>query len=219
MNLQWINKDQNEACILFFNGWGMDEHVIHHIDHTGFDVCMISNYLRLNPFFEDMTGYRKVYVIAWSMGVWAAEHILSQSQLQIYQSIAICGTSNPINDQYGIPEDIFELTLESWNEANRTKFYRKMMGGEKILNEYRHFLSKRTVKDQKDELKSIYVRHWNNSECLIAWDLAVVAKNDLIFRPGNQLNWWQGKTRIVETSQPHFPFLELKKWDQLLMLQ
>ena len=47
MKYKWLNKKNNEELILFFNGWGMDESVVSHINPENFDVIMIYDYNNL----------------------------------------------------------------------------------------------------------------------------------------------------------------------------
>jgi biotin synthesis protein BioG len=217
MDQIWINKKQNPTCILFFNGWGMDAKAIEHIDTEGFDVCMFYNYRRIESITDNFKNYQKVIIIAWSLGVWAAEQAIFLSDVTIHKSLAINGTSCPVHDQYGIPNRVFDMTLQGWNETSRVKFNRRMMGGDKNLYDCEKFLSGRSAIDQKEELQAIYSAYNKNHNHPINWDAALVGMNDLVFPVSNQLNWWTGKAKITETNRPHFPFTELKCWDQLIL--
>jgi len=217
MDQCWINKKQNSTCILFFNGWGMDVNAIAHLKSDGFDLCMFTNYRNIEPVRDNMAIYQTIILVAWSLGVWAAEQVISRSDITIHKSIAINGTSCPVHDQYGIPHKIFSMTLQSWNDASKVKFNNRMMGGNQHSKEYKRFLSSRSSNDQKEELQAIYSTHKNLVQP-INWSVSLVGMNDLIFPAANQLNWWTGKTKITETSQPHFPFTGFQGWDQLLIL-
>jgi pimeloyl-[acyl-carrier protein] methyl ester esterase len=217
MNRHWINKKQNHTCILFFNGWGMDEKAIAHLRVDGSDLCMFNNYRSIEPLRDDISSYQNIVLVAWSLGVWAAEQTICQSHIRIHKSIAINGTSRPIHNQYGIPRHIFEMTLQGWNETNRVKFNRRMMGGTQSLNDQERFLPHRSVEDQKDELQAIHSFQESKVPCSFQWDVALVGGSDLIFPALNQCNWWTGKTRIRETTYPHFPFAGMQHWDQLIM--
>jgi pimeloyl-[acyl-carrier protein] methyl ester esterase len=217
MNQQWINKKQNQACILFFNGWGMDENAIVHMGFDGFDVCMFNDFRDIEPVCCHTSDYQMVILVAWSLGVWVAEQAISQSDITIHKSIAINGTSCPVHNQYGITENLFVTTMNGWNETNRNKFNRRMIGGKQSLEAGKQFLSNRSADDQKEELQAIYVSYKNTHHSHIHWDLAVVGQNDLIFPAVNQKNWWTEKTKIVETGFPHYPFIGLQQWSQLII--
>jgi pimeloyl-[acyl-carrier protein] methyl ester esterase len=217
MNRRWINKKQNQTCILFFNGWGMDEKAIAHLSFNGFDLCIFNNYRSIDPIGDELGGYQNVILVAWSLGVWAAEQTICQSDIRIHKSIAVNGTSRPVHDRYGIPRGVFETTLQGWNEANRIKFNRRMMGGTQALNDQERFLPDRSVDDQKGELQAIYRFHESEFPASFHWDVALVGEKDLIFSALNQRNWWTGRTKIQETALPHFPFAGMQHWDQLIM--
>ena len=70
----WLNKKENKKLIIFFNGWGMNETPVSHLNYDDFDVLMISDYRDLNFDFNqfDFSVYDEKYLICWSMGVYAA---------------------------------------------------------------------------------------------------------------------------------------------------
>ena len=44
MKYKWLNLKNNQKLIIFFNGWGMDEGVVKHLDCEGYDILMFYNY-------------------------------------------------------------------------------------------------------------------------------------------------------------------------------
>ena len=38
MQYKWLNKKENKNLIVFFNGWGMSEKAVSHLDFDGYDV-------------------------------------------------------------------------------------------------------------------------------------------------------------------------------------
>ena len=52
MKYKWLNKHQNNNIIVFFNGWGMDESVVHHLDFSDYDVVMFYDYNNLETDFD-----------------------------------------------------------------------------------------------------------------------------------------------------------------------
>lgn len=216
MNLFWMNRQQNKKCILFFTGWGMDENAIRHLGHTGYDLCMLNNYQSIESLPAHNLDYEEIDVVAWSLGVWVAEQVLAPSRIRITQSIAINGTSHPIHNEWGIPETIFTSTLHKWNEKNRIKFNMRMMGGKQNYLQYHSLLSKRVVDHQKKELQAITQQYKADRKVGLNWDKVIIGANDLILPPQNQLNWWTGKSRIVKSAIPHFPFMATKNWTDII---
>ena len=74
MKYKWLNKNNNQKLIIFFNGWGMDENVVKHLSPEDFDVLMFYDYNTLEIDFDwDLLNiYHEKNLIAWSMGVMVA---------------------------------------------------------------------------------------------------------------------------------------------------
>ncbi len=194
----------------------MDENVIKHLDASSYDVCMFNNYFNLYVDKEEFENYSNIFVVAWSLGVWAAIQVFCELKINISKSIALNGTGNPVNDETGIPRKIFQKTLDGWNETARIKFNMRMMGGLKNFNDYSGYLSKRLIDDQKRELLSISKNIGESIFVNLNWDRAVIGEMDMIFPPKNQLNYWTGKSKIVMREIPHFPFINISSWDEVL---
>jgi len=218
MKKHWLNKQGNKDCILFFNGWGMDEKAIRYLDSSNFDICMFNEYHELSSIDEDLSQYDAIYVVAWSLGVWVASHILSQSSLKIAKAIAINGTQQPIDDKLGISPSIFQLTLNTWDDKNRSKFYIRMFGGQRQYILLSDRISDDEPNKQKQELSHILQQVFLNEEVDFNFDCALIGTNDLIFTSVNQKNYWNAKTRIVEIEIPHYPFTLFESWDQIIKL-
>ena len=71
MRYKWLNKEGNNKLILFFNGWGMDECVVKHLNCEDYDVLMFYDYNTLDSDFDfnSLNIYTEKNLIAWSMGV------------------------------------------------------------------------------------------------------------------------------------------------------
>ena len=77
MKHKWLNKKNNQKLILFFNGWGMDECVVKHLEPEDYDVLMFYNYntLETDFDFESLNIYPEKNIIAWSMGVMVSAYL------------------------------------------------------------------------------------------------------------------------------------------------
>lgn len=218
MNNIWLNKESNPKCILFFNGWGMDENSVKHVDCSGYDVCMFYDYRSLEKLDVDFSGYDEVNIIAWSMGVWAASQVIQELDINIDRAVTINGTEKPISDIYGIPEKVFNGTLSGWDNKNRIKFNIRMMGGGESYKRFSGMLSGRTLENQRSELQSIKDSIGKKNIPEIKWDRAIIGEKDMIFTAQNQKRWWDGKTGIIIKDIPHFPFGKLNSWGNILFL-
>ena len=67
MKYKWLNKIGNQKVIVFFNGWGMDENIVRHLDYEDFDILMFCDYNTLDTDFDftELTKYRNKYLIAF----------------------------------------------------------------------------------------------------------------------------------------------------------
>lgn len=218
MNKRWLNKQGNKSCILYFNGWAEDENAVKHLDTGTFDICMFNDYNPVSPIDEKINEYSTIYLVAWSLGVWAAAKSLSQSQIKITKAIALNGTQQPIDISQGISPSVFKATLDTWNEKNRNKFNIRMMGGRKQYAQLINRISTREVENQKSELSNMLKEVSSNKAVEINFDCALIGSNDLIFTPANQLNHWNARARIVETDVTHYPFAIFETWNEIIGL-
>lgn len=73
---------QGEHLILYFAGWGMPPDAVNHlILPENHDLLICYDYQDLNLDF-DFSAYRHIRLVAWSMGVWAAERALQGIRLK-----------------------------------------------------------------------------------------------------------------------------------------
>ncbi len=218
MEKHWIKHENNPKLILFFNGWGMVAAAVAHLDAAGYDLFMLNNYTELNPIDEKFDGYREIYVVAWSLGVWAASTVICKSEIQITQAIAINGTLKPVDENEGIPPAIFKGTLGGWSEKTRERFLMRMAGGAKEYLKNQSKFGSRSIADQKSELESIFNQCQSLGESSFRFDKAVSGNQDAIFTPDNQRKSWQGKAELHSLDMPHYPFAHFTSWEQIISL-
>ena len=68
--------------LLFFAGWGMDEHPFLQYAPQDSDFMICYDYRTLDFDTSPLTGYTVIDVVAWSMGGWAASQVLSKVSLR-----------------------------------------------------------------------------------------------------------------------------------------
>lgn len=216
---------QNAKCILFFNGWGMDCNAVNHLQSSNYDVFVIYDYRSMQlAEIEEITGeiseifnsYEEVYLLAWSLGVWVAQSLLAPYFAKFTKTIAINGTPQPVDDNFGIAKHVFAHTLENWNERNRKKFNARMCGGNLQLNEWQEFMSQQLCEEQQQELQVLYNAIADSNTENAQWTKAVIGSNDLIFTAQNQQNYWQQFSNFHIFPFPHFPFANETSWDNIL---
>lgn len=215
MRITWLNKKDLGRVIVFFNGWGMDEKAVTHLQGET-DVLEIHDYRILNRELpEGLENYRDIYIIAWSMGVWAAANILPYWNIQVKACIAINGTERPVDDSYGIPVKIFELTEKGMDERGREKFFKRMLNGREEMEKFTCQKPVRPLYEQCEELCTIH-RQSTGMQNTISWTKVYIAGTDVIFPTENQLNWWQDKAPLVWLEGGHYPFYRFKYWEEMI---
>jgi len=199
MNYKWLNQKNNDKLIIFFNGWGMDECAVKHLDPEDFDAIMFYDYsnLKLNA-EKEINRYKSKYLIAWSMGVMTA----SLFDFGYISKTAVNGTLKPINNEFGIPEKIYDLTIK---HLNIQKFIQSMyLEGEEIPNISRSF------EEQKNELIALKTYRANED---FKYDKVIISTDDKIIPTKNQVKFWNIEPNL---KSGHAPFYHFQKWSELL---
>ena len=202
----WLNKtNTNKKLIIFFNGWGMDEKIISHLECEDYDVVVLYDYndLELDIQSLNLSQYTEKHIIAWSMGVMVATLF---NFGEIKTSTAICGTPFAINNEYGIPERIYNLTIKGFSETSSKKFMERMFIEKPSIETF----SDRTFDSKLSELKKM-LEYKPNTE--FNFTKAIVGTDDKIIPTKNQLNYWDNPITI---NSGHCPFMLYKKWTELL---
>ncbi len=218
------HKEGNKSLIIFFNGWAMTAETVEALTYgEDKDLLVLWDYRSMALDF-DFSAYTEVYLLAWSMGVWAADKYLTSlsTVLPIKEAIAICGTGYPMSDTRGIPQTIFEGTLESVSEENRQRFNRRMCGGKRLKHLF-EALQKRTTEEIKGELQVVYESEVQRLETAEAkkentapWTKAFVGQKDRIIPPQNQVNYWQEQGVCIELmpDEDHYIFASFTAWEE-----
>ncbi len=201
------------SLVLFFSGWSAPAELFARLEaDEGTDVMICHDY-RDMTFGEDLSRYREVHLIAWSMGVRMAELALGGKQT-FATATAVNGTPCPIDDSYGIPRNIFLGTLEGLTPETLTRFNRRMCGSREVMAQYTAAAA-RPFGEVRDELRAIYDRCLPPDDKSIRWTRAVVGTDDRIFPAANQRAYWEGRCTVAEVSAPHYPFHLWTRWREL----
>ena len=206
MKYKWINNNSNKNLILFFNGWGMDDCVIKHLDCQNFDVLMFYDYNTLETEFciDFINQYQKKYLIAWSMGVMIGSIYLSKYNGSFNSTIAINGTLKPIDDEYGIHPKIYDLTIKGFDEKGRNRFINSMFLKKQEIN------PSRNIQNQHSELIALK-NYKSNTD--FKYTKVIISDNDKIIPTKSQVKFWGVEPNI---KAGHCPFFEFEKWSELL---
>lgn len=201
MKYKWLNKKNNTKLIVFFNGWGMDEAVVKHLKFENFDVVMFYDYNSLDIDMHFVNKYSEKYLVAWSMGVMTA----TLFDIRYNSKTAINGTLKPIDNKYGIPEKIYDLTIKGFSLKGRERFIKSMYTGNPVMPDIQ-----REFENQKTELEAL--KNYKSNENF-KYDKIIISDNDKIIPTANQVAFWGIKPNI---NSGHAPFLNFSKWGELI---
>jgi biotin synthesis protein BioG len=211
----FLNKKQNPDLILFFNGWGMDHSRFADWSCGSYDILAVSDFAQLGP-LPDLSGYPRIHLVAWSLGIWVAAKILAGTQdaQRFFTSLAINGTLNPIDVQDGIPPDIFDGTIENWEDVRaREKFGLRVSGTSDILTQ-------RSPENQHAELIAMHQLIKSSPRPPNIFKTALISTRDRIFPPASQRHFWSQVEGVVVIEKPmlHDPFVRIVSWEEVLAL-
>lgn len=220
MQFSWLIKNNSKKLIVFFNGWSLDENIVKNLDSSKFDVLMFNVYSDLNieeKLLTEINNYDEVNVISWSFGVWASSFVIDKIK-KLKGATAINGTPSAIDESYGIPKRIFDLTLLNFSEKNYFKFFKNMFY--EFQDDYQEMMPKRNADNQKNELiqiqkQSVENKYLDNAKF---FSRVIIGKNDKIIPAKNQLNFWMEKStaEIIQVEKGHFVFDIFKTWDEMI---
>lgn len=207
MDFDIIKQNNSSNLLLIFGGWSTDPSFYSHIKPEGWDVVAITSYSDFNFPYEILDQYSSAGIIAWSFGVYAAEKSIGNKKVAF--AVAVNGTTRPINDEYGIPENIFSGTLSSLNQRNLLKFRKRTFGN--AFPQVENLLpSDDNIDNLKKELEFILNQSRLSSQSSINpffWTKAYISSDDRIFPPLAQEKAWKEfypSTEILQIKGDHW---------------
>ena len=202
MKYKWLNERNNNKLIIFFNGWGMDEAVVSHLEYEDFDVLMFYDYNSLITDFDFkcLDKYIDKYLISWSMGVMIATNF----GIKYNSAVAINGTLKPIDEKYGIHPKIYDLTINGFNEKGQKRFIKT------IFNDDFMPAINRNIEEQKSELSAI--KGYRADEKFV-YNKVFISNSDKIIPTKNQIAYWNKNANLEGN---HCPFDLFNRWSEFL---
>ena len=208
-------NNNNSKLLLFFAGWSSPPELFSKLEiERDTDIWICYDYQDL-AFSDDLKAYKEIHLVAWSLGVWVASLLFEKETKRFASATAINGTPSPIHDENGIPEAIFQGTLQNLTEEGMHRFNRRMCGKREILQSYEQFPA-RPLPEIQQELQALFLHIKAKGTLAPAfWTHALLAKDDHIFPAENLRNYWQGRCPITEIEAPHYPFYLWTQWNEL----
>lgn len=206
MKQVFITKNNTPDLLLIFSGWGTHPQIFGTLRNAR-DICICYDYRddTFNPHL--IADYKDITVIGWSFGVYMAAYTFSKYLLKANKTVAVNGTMQPIDDTYGIPQTLFDMTLDSLTDCSFQKFQKRICGNIKQYSIHKEALSVRAIPEVKEELSVLQNRVANTRNINFHWDIAYISDNDLIFTPERQEAFWSNYhiSSIRRINDAHFP--------------
>lgn len=205
MKQEFIRQNHLSKLILFFTGWGIDARTHSNLLSRHYDIAVCSRYTDLRFESQPYRDYSEIVLIAWSMGVWVAAQVLSDTTLPLTLRLAVNGTRFPIDDEKGIPVSVFDGTRKNLNDRTLEKFRKRMCGSAKQYEAFVSMNPHRSCTDLAGELTELARQYQRLGSPAFDYDRALVGENDRIFPAANQLNGWNPEqTVLYRTNDAHY---------------
>lgn len=209
MEKDWLRQSsENQDVIIFLLGWAATPNAVLHIAPPGYDVLACHNYSgEPEPFLaEDFARYRRIFLFAWSFGVWVAEQCCRE--LPLHRAVALNGTPYPVDPRWGMR---LKVVLRSMQTIARS-------GGENAFAatgaaaEGRYIpdgpYPDRSADEKVDELVNLSERAKAYSAAHLTWHRAYIADKDEIFPPARMRDYWSMVGLGTEFDSYHYPFAD-----------
>lgn len=200
MKQQWLKRSGTDDLLLVFGGWGIGIAPFKGINGPQ-DVLFIDDYRGLDT-ISAINDYAHVSLLAWSFGVAAATHWITQTGAKPDCLVAVNGTFWPADATRGIAPDVVEATASGLNTANFTKFCRRAG--------YRGDIPWQNHDTARDELGAIVKR---GPAPEIAFDRVWISERDRIIPPTAQKTAWSSQNHAIRhINSTHTPFAAGQTW-------
>lgn len=204
MQKAWLKRDEsNPDLIIFMLGWAATPNAVCHIAPPGCDVLVCYDHRSIAPLEPaEFTRYRRIYLFAWSFGVWVSEQCCRE--LPLHRAIALNGTPYPVDPRYGMRLRVVLRTMRAQIRNGGINTF--AAAGEEGRYIPTGPYPDRTAEEKLDELNLL--AEWSSADSTprLHWDAAYIATRDEIFPPDNMRAWWNPLGLGTEFDSFHYPF-------------
>lgn len=194
--------------IIFFNGWGMDEKIVSHLQIPKNYECIHINFpYKLNT--KILEKYEKLCFIGWSFGVFYMALFISENHEFLKNKKIYTAVVNGVpylTEKNILNKRVIILTYKNLCRENLKIFYSKA-GIE-------NYISKKSIEDLKAELK--YFAE-NCCPVNIHTDKAFISSDDMIVKTEIQKKYYEeNKILFIVIEGKHCIFNKIDSWEYLL---
>ncbi len=205
MKQDWLVKEGNEDLIIYMLGWAATPNAVLHIATPGCDVLACYDHRELAPLrAEDFARYRRIYLFAWSFGVWVSEQCCRE--LPLYRAIALNGTPFPVDERYGMRLRVVLRSMRGMAKTGGNPF--ADAGGEGVRYSPAGPYDELSIEEKIDELNQLAGRSREDSAARLRWHTAYIGSKDEIFPPANMRAYWEPLGIAREFDSYHYPFAQ-----------
>lgn len=197
MNRTWLTQRGAPDVVIIMLGWAATPQAVMHLQLPGCDVLAVHHYTDgLEPLrAAEFAAYRRVYLVAWSYGVWAAEQCCRE--LPLHRAIAFNGTPFPADERYG-------MRLRASLRAMQAAAHGSLPTPAELPGPY----PEPTPAEKLAELTRLAEWSRRDSAAHLRWHAAYIADQDEIFPPARMRAYWQSVGLGTEYSGRHYPFAD-----------
>lgn len=205
MQETWLIHGGKHDLVIFMLGWSATPNAVCHIRPAGCDVLVCHHYTTLRVLEpKEFCVYRRLYLFAWSFGVWAAEQCCHR--LPLYKAVAYNGTPFPVDARFGMHPRVVQLTLRGLARVGMTPFLAKTYGSAEAVPQ--GDFPERSLEENTAELGYLAEQSVQSSKENIHWDKAYIAVGDSIFPSAAMRAYWSSVGLGAEMAGPHYPFAD-----------
>lgn len=209
------------TAVLYFTGWSAPHSLARRMElPEEWTLFSVGDYRGELPQWPDMSCFSRLYLVAWSMGVWAAEYF-HKCYPAPSLAVAINGTPSLISDRYGIKGVDYQRMATELDVEGYRHFVRQMCLSEETAAHFLSLPDHRGITAAREELRWVADLGGSITECEVPWTRAIVSDHDLVIPSGGQCRFWSDRNVSVEElpTAPHLILgTYLKSWRELLRL-
>lgn len=210
MEIKLIDNNSDEL-IIFLSGWGCDSRAYENMKSKR-DVLICWDYTSLD-FCYDFSRYKKIFLIAYSAGVFVVGLIKDKLPACNYK-IAINGNPNIFDEKFGISRSVVDI-FRGLNLQNYMDFRLNYLVRNKeeldYFNEHQPYRTFESCFDELDKLEE-YSKY---SHKIVDFDIAILSSEDKIFKLEYQKEYYKNKYKILDNSA-HDVFFIFRDFDDIL---
>ena len=205
MKTAWlIQQPENKRLILFMLGWGATPNAVQQLPFpAGYDVVCFYDHRKLCPLAaEDFAHYERIYLFAWSFGIWVAEQCCTE--LPLHKAIALNGTPYPVHPEWGMRLRVVLRSMRAMAKSGTANPFADDAQAGRYMPDGPY--PDRPAADKVDELMFLSGLAEQNSAAHLHWHKAYIADKDEIFPPARMRDYWGSVGLGTEFDSYHYPF-------------